>query len=118
MEYTHPALRTLAQVWLAQDATGPGLTASHVEASMQRPSPANPAERPNSSKTGSVQLLPGDTGPGESATILLAMAAWVRCSQPADALHAATTVCIEGSCGDLWVQHRGTALSTPHPAAT
>ena len=82
--------------------------------------------------------MPGDTciaavssgatvtlsGPGETVTILLARAAWIRCGQPTGALRAAadrqcstiTSVRVEGLHGELWLQSRGP--TAPNPQAT
>ena len=64
VEYTHPALRTLAEIWLAVDAVGPPLTDHHVAAGMPRPAPARPGEREHLNTSCSARLLPGDTCEG------------------------------------------------------
>jgi hypothetical protein len=42
VEYTHPALRTTAEMWLAADAVGPALTATLVAAGMPRQAASAP----------------------------------------------------------------------------
>ena len=139
VEYTHPALRTTAEIWLAADAVGPALTAFLAAAGMPRRTLPTPAEREHLNTTCTVRLMPGDTciaavssgatvtlaGPGETVTILLARAAWIRCGQPVGALRTAadrhcstiTSVEIQGLHGDLWLQSRGPAAPAPQAAA-
>ena len=140
VEYTLPALRTVAEIWLAADAVGPPLTDAHVAAGMPRPAPARPAEREHLNTSCTARLMPGDTclaavssgatvtltGPGETVTILLARAAWIRFGQPAGAIRSAadrqcsaiTTIRVEGFNGELWVQSRGPVVpAPPHTSA-
>ena len=139
VEYTHPALRTTAEIWLAADAVGPALTATLVAAGMPRQAAAAPAQREHLNTSCTVRLMPGDTclaavssgatvtlsGPGETVTILLARAAWIRCGQPTGALRSAadrqcstiTAVRVEGLSGELWLQSRG-PVAPPPPSAS
>jgi hypothetical protein len=139
VEYTHPALRTTAEIWLAADAVGPALTASLAAAGMPRRTPPVPAECEHLSTTCTVRLMPGDTciaavssgatvtlaGPGETVTILLARAAWIRCGQPVGALRAAaerhcstiTSVEVQGLRGEMWLQSRGPAAPAPQASS-
>ena len=65
------------------------------------------------------------TGPGETVTILLARAGWIRCSQPAGAIRTAadrqcsaiTTIRVEGLSGELWIQRRAPGAAAPPPTA-